>query len=165
MNVWLPVLKAALPFVSKIVAEALPAFTRRNEPDASAELVSQQIAELQAAVTGNAEAVKGLAAQVAQTITALDASEAEQAQQFSSLRDALAESVARCEEAAANMTALAQAQDARLEIVAEELQTLQSLQTRVDGFERQLAGMRKRVFVVVAGAMFVLIVAFIALLR
>jgi len=75
MAAWLPVLKAALPYIGNIVAAAVPVFTRRKEQDASAELVSRQIAELQEAVTGNVEAVKGLAAQVERTITALDAGE------------------------------------------------------------------------------------------
>jgi len=148
---WLPVLKAALPYVGNIVAAAVPVFTARHGQDASAELVSRQIAELQEAVTGNAKAVKGLAAQVEQSITALDASEASLAQRLTTLQDALA----RCESAAA----LAQAQAARQESVAA------AMHARVDGFEQQLAGIRRREIAVALAAMLALIVAGIALLR
>ena len=77
MAVWLPVLKAALPYISNIVAAALPAFTQRKSAEAAgaADLINQQIAELQTAVTGNAAALKTLAEQVEKTLTALDGAE------------------------------------------------------------------------------------------
>lgn len=151
MAAWLPVLKAALPYISNIVAVAVPVFTSRKEQDASAGLVSQQIAELQEAVIRNTEAVKGLAAQVEQTITALDAGEADLAQRLANLQDALA----RCE----NTATQAQAQATRVEVVAT------TWQARAEGFERQLAGNRRREIAVGATTMLALIVAFIALLR
>ncbi len=122
MAVWLPVLKAALPYVSNIVAAALPAFTRRKDDETSGELITQQITELQTAVTSNAEAVKTLAAQFEKTLSALEASEAEMAerltermtqrigQQLASVHEGLA----RCESTAS----LAQAQASRLEGVS-----------------------------------------------
>ena len=151
MPAWLPVLKAALPYVSNIVAAAVPVFTARREQDASGELTARQIAELQAAVTGNAETVKGLAAQVEKTITALDAGEADLAQRLAALQDALA----RCESTAT----LAQAQVTRLEGVAA------ALQERVEGFEQQGTGTRGREAAIAGIAVLAMIVALFALLR
>jgi len=151
MPAWLPVLKAALPYVSNIVAAALPVFTARREEDASGELISRQIAELQEAVTGNAETVKGLAAQVEKTITALDAGEADLAQRLANLQDALA----RCE----SMATLAQAQVTRLE------GTLAAMQERLDGFEHQGTGTRGREAAIAGIAVLAMIVALFALLR
>lgn len=151
MAAWLPVVKAALPYVSNIVAAAVPVFTNRKGQDGSAELVSRQIAELQEAVTGNAEAVKGLAAQVEKTITALGAGEADLAQRFATLQEALA----RCE----NTATLAQAQVTRLEGVTA------AMQARAEEFEPQVAAARRREFAVAAAAVLALVLALIALLR
>ncbi len=165
MAAWLPILKAALPYVGNIVAAALPVFTRRQE--ASAELVSRQIAELQEAVTGNAEAVKVLAAQVEKTLTALAAGESELAQrirqelsqqlsqhispQLASLNAALD----RCE----NTANLAQAQASRLDGVAA------ALQQRSASFEQDRGASRHRELVIAAIALFALLLAVIALVR
>ena len=150
MAAWLPVLKAALPYVSNIVAAALPVFTARRGPDASAELVSRQIAELQDAVTHNAEAVKGLAAQVEKTITALDGGEAELARRLAALQETLG----RCESAAN----LVQAQATRQEGVAA------SMQIQVDELERQVEAARRRELAITAVAALALLVAVTALL-
>jgi hypothetical protein len=67
-------LKAVIPHVGDILTAAKPAFTRR-EPAAAAnqgDLVQQQIAELQAAVSQQAAHVKELAAQLANTISAIE---------------------------------------------------------------------------------------------
>ena len=67
-------LKAVLPHVGDIVSAAKPAFTKRkpepaaNQPD----LVQQQIAELQAAVSQQSGHIKELAAQLENTVAALD---------------------------------------------------------------------------------------------
>jgi chromosome segregation ATPase len=151
MPAWLPILTAALPYVGNIVSAALPAFTSRKEQDASAELVARQIAELQAAVTGNAETIKGLASQVEQTMTALAEGESDLARRLAAMQDA----VARCE----TTGALAQAQSARLDGVAT------ALQVRVGEFEQQLAGARRRNGLVAAIALVALSVALFALLR
>ena len=69
----LPALKAVIPHVGDILTAAKPAFTRK--PDAAAnqaDLVQQQIAELQAAVSQQSSHIKELAAQLENTITALD---------------------------------------------------------------------------------------------
>lgn len=71
---WLAVGKLVLANLDTIVGVAKPLFTRKK-PDAQpteADLVSQQIAELQAASSGNAERIRDLAAQLKQVVTALD---------------------------------------------------------------------------------------------
>ena len=72
---WLiPALKAVIPHVGDILAAAKPAFTKRK-PDAAAnqpDLVQQQIAELQAAVSQQSGHIKELAAQLENTLTALE---------------------------------------------------------------------------------------------
>lgn len=157
MAAWLPFLKIALPYVSNIVAAAIPAFTRHKGEDASDTVVTQQIAELQEAVTGNAEAVKVLAAQLEQTMTALAASEAESEQRATRHFADLRESIARCESA----VNLAQAQTTRLDGVSaammmriEELE----LQSRL-----QRGGERRRERLITAVALLALILALVAL--
>src|SRR5438045_8409659 len=75
MASWLAAaLKAVIPHVGDILSAAKPAFTKRkpelaaNQPD----LVQQQIAELQAAVSQQSAHIKELAAQLANTLTALE---------------------------------------------------------------------------------------------
>ena len=71
MASWLQAaLKAVLPHVGDIVAAAKPAFT--NKPTANQDVVQQQIAELQAAVSQQSAHVKELAAQLANTIAAIE---------------------------------------------------------------------------------------------
>ena len=165
MAAWFSVLQAAMPFISNIVAAAIPAFTRAKDEGSSNELVEQQIVELQQAVTSNAESVKGLATQVAQTLTALDASEAEQAQRLASLQDQLV----RDRDASANevtkLVAWVQAQEARLDGLASELQALQTSQTRVVEFERQLAGLQRLGLVVLGVAVFAVIALVVVVLK
>jgi hypothetical protein len=74
MAAWLPVIKASLPYVTQIITAAIPAFTSKPINEKADELVPKQIAELQAAVTHNAEAVKGLATQLKDTIEGIDQS-------------------------------------------------------------------------------------------
>lgn len=74
MAAWLiPALKAVLPHAGAIISAAAPVFTR-NKPDANtpAELLQQQIGELQAAAAQNAAHVKDLAAQLQATVAALE---------------------------------------------------------------------------------------------
>jgi chromosome segregation ATPase len=152
MAAWLPVLKAALPYVSNIVAVALPVFTSRRGPDAAAaELVPQQITELQAAVTRNAEAVKGLAAQIEQTITALDTGEAELTQRLTVLQDA----IAGCETLANQVQVQITQQDGIAALI----------QTQVDQLDEKLEAARRREVAIIAIGILALIVAVIALLR
>lgn len=79
MSAWLALIKAGLPYIAEIVADNLPVFTKRKEPSPNpADLMSQQIAELQQAVQHNAESIKALAEQLQQTLKALEAAAAEQ---------------------------------------------------------------------------------------
>ncbi|HUQ76563.1 MAG TPA: hypothetical protein VM183_17720 [Burkholderiales bacterium] len=70
----LPALKAVLPHMGDILSAAKPAFTKRKPETVAnpADLVQQQIAELQAAVSQQSAHIKELAAQLENTITALD---------------------------------------------------------------------------------------------
>lgn len=72
MATWLATTKLLLPIVTEIVTSALPAFTARKDQQKSADLVAQQIAELQAAVTRNAESVQAIATQLQQTVAAIE---------------------------------------------------------------------------------------------
>jgi hypothetical protein len=76
MAAWLiPAVKAILPFISPIVSSALPVFTTRKSDEAAAaqaNVLQQQIIELQSAVTQNALHIKELAEQLQKTVTALE---------------------------------------------------------------------------------------------
>jgi hypothetical protein len=79
MPSWLiPALKAVLPHVGDIVSAAKPVFTRKKveTPVAGADVLQQQIAELQAAAAQNAEHVRELAEQLQTTVAALQTSAA-----------------------------------------------------------------------------------------
>lgn len=69
MPAWLPLLKASLPYITQIVATAAPAFTAKRSTDP---VVTQQIEELQEAVTNNAESIQLLAEKLQQTIQGID---------------------------------------------------------------------------------------------
>lgn len=72
---WLiPTLKAVIPHVGDIINAAKPAFTKRKaEPAANqGDLVQQQIGELQAAVSQQSAHIKELAAQLENTVTAIE---------------------------------------------------------------------------------------------
>jgi|SRR5690606_7170613 hypothetical protein len=72
MAVWIPLLKAALPYVTQIVATAIPAFTAKPGPTKPDDVTAQQIAELQSAATQNAESIHILAEKLQQTIQGID---------------------------------------------------------------------------------------------
>lgn len=71
---WLAVGKVVLGNLDTIISVVKPAFTRKpvDAVPGQAELVNQQIAELQNACAGNAEQIKALAADLKQVVTALD---------------------------------------------------------------------------------------------
>jgi len=75
MAAWLtPALKAVIPHLGTIVSAVVPAFTRKKA-DAAAnqmQLLQDQIAELQTAVSQNAEYIKDLATQLQSTVSALE---------------------------------------------------------------------------------------------
>ncbi len=83
---WLPVLKASLPYVSQIVTAALPAFTAKPPGARPEDVVPRQIAELQEAVTANAERVKELAIQLKEVLESMDAGVAESQAEIARLR-------------------------------------------------------------------------------
>ena len=72
MAVWLPILKASLPYVTQIVATAIPAFTSKPVSRKPDDEVQRQIAELQSAVTKNAESVQSLAMQLKVALEGID---------------------------------------------------------------------------------------------
>lgn len=72
MAVWIPLLKASLPYVTQIVASAIPAFTAKPDAERANDLTAQQIAELQSAVTQNAESIHILAEKLQQTIQGIE---------------------------------------------------------------------------------------------
>jgi hypothetical protein len=72
---FVPAVKAVLPYLSSIVAAALPVFTTRKSDEAAAaqaQLLQQQIKELQSAASQNAVHIKELAEQLQKTIAALE---------------------------------------------------------------------------------------------
>lgn len=72
MPAWLPLLKASLPYVTQIVATALPAFTSKPVEEKTDDITAQQIAELQSAATQNAESIHILAEKLQQTIEGIE---------------------------------------------------------------------------------------------
>jgi hypothetical protein len=70
---WLAVGSLVLGNLDKIMAVMRPAFTRRNAAAGTqAELLDQQIAELQSASAANAEQIRALAAQLKDVVSALE---------------------------------------------------------------------------------------------
>jgi hypothetical protein len=76
MAAWfVPTVKAILPYVSTVVAAAMPVFTTRKSDEAAAaqaQLLQQQIAELQSAASQNAVHIKALAEQLQKAVAALE---------------------------------------------------------------------------------------------
>lgn len=74
MAVWLiPALKAILPHIGTILSVAVPVFTKKNaDAVANQALLQQQITELQSAASQNALHIKELAAQLQNTVAALE---------------------------------------------------------------------------------------------
>ncbi|HLA70464.1 MAG TPA: hypothetical protein VK624_03070 [Steroidobacteraceae bacterium] len=71
---WLTVGRLVLTNLDTIIGVVKPAFTRKKVEAVAnqAEIVSQQIAELQSAVATNVEQIKELAEQLKNVVTALD---------------------------------------------------------------------------------------------
>ena len=76
MAAWfVPAVKAILPYVSAIVTATIPVFTTRKSDEATAaqaQLLQQQVAELQSAASQNAVHIKELAEQLQKTVAALE---------------------------------------------------------------------------------------------
>lgn len=60
MAAWLPILKTVLPYIGPVVQAALPHLTRKKS-DKADPISAAQIAELQDAVSRNAESLRALA--------------------------------------------------------------------------------------------------------
>lgn len=77
MPAWLiPALKAIAPHIGTILSATKPVFTKKSASsgDNPSQLMQQQVAELQTAVTANATHIQELAAQVQRTVDALEQS-------------------------------------------------------------------------------------------
>lgn len=72
MAAWIPVVKSAMPYVVQVLSIAIPAFTSRSANREVKDIVPEQIAELQTAVTQNAESVKILAEQLKGSMEGVD---------------------------------------------------------------------------------------------
>jgi hypothetical protein len=74
MPAWLmPTLKAIAPHVGTILSATLPVFTKKSSEAANqTAILQQQVSELQTAAAANATHVRELAAQMQQTVTALE---------------------------------------------------------------------------------------------
>lgn len=75
MAAWfIPALKAVLPHVGTIISAAAPAFTKKRLAESANQtlLLQQQIGELQTAASQNAAHIKELAAQLQDTVAALE---------------------------------------------------------------------------------------------
>lgn len=73
MAAWLPAIKAIFPYVTQVITLAVPIFTQKPAQEASHEVISHQIAELQEAVTHNAESLKVLATQMQKLLSEIEA--------------------------------------------------------------------------------------------
>jgi len=73
MAPWLPAVKVVLPYLTQVVAAAIPAFTQKSDKSGADELTLRQITELQHAVVQNAESIKTVASQMQQVIQDLEA--------------------------------------------------------------------------------------------
>jgi hypothetical protein len=68
----LPALKAILPHVGTIVEAAKPVFRRSTASGETRQTVEEQIAELQLAITQNADHITALAEQLHKTVAVLE---------------------------------------------------------------------------------------------
>lgn len=71
MVAWAPILNA-LPIVMEIIKIAKPVFTSNSDDKSEEEVMPTQIAELQSAVTQNAESLTEIATQLKSTIEGID---------------------------------------------------------------------------------------------
>jgi hypothetical protein len=85
---WLAVGRLVLANLDTIIGVVKPAFTRRKVEalPSQTDLLNQQIAELQAAASSNADQVKQLASQVKEVVAALEQAAADAAAQRATTR-------------------------------------------------------------------------------
>ena len=94
MPVWIPLLKASLPYLVDVAAKTIPAFTSRSAGARPEDVVPRQIGELQNAATHNAEAVKLMAEQLQKTIEGIESGSAALQKEMRFLRRLAAASLA-----------------------------------------------------------------------
>lgn len=86
----LPIIKAVAPYVAQIAAAAIPAFTSKPAEVAKSDpVIAQQIQELQAAATQNAQSIHTLAEQLQQAIQGIENAAQEAKQQAAFYRTLL----------------------------------------------------------------------------
>lgn len=69
----LPFIKAVAPYLAQVATVAIPAFTSKTAGETKSDpIIAQQIAELQNAVTQNAQSVHTLAEKIQQVIEGLE---------------------------------------------------------------------------------------------
>jgi hypothetical protein len=72
MAPWFVLLKPVLPALGNVIADAVVQKFTKPKPKATADEVAAQLAELQNAATGNAEAIKVVAEQLERTVKAIE---------------------------------------------------------------------------------------------
>lgn len=65
---FLPIIKAVIPYLAQVATAAIPAFTSKPEAVKSDPIVANQIEELQAAATQNAQSIQVLAEKTQQVM-------------------------------------------------------------------------------------------------
>ena len=69
---YLSIIKALAPYLAQVATAAIPAFTSKPEAVESDPVVANQIAELQAAATQNAQSIQVLAERIQQTMQGIE---------------------------------------------------------------------------------------------
>jgi septal ring factor EnvC (AmiA/AmiB activator) len=127
MAAWLPLLNASLPYVTQLITVAIPAFTSKPGAGKSEDIVAKQVTELQAAVTGNAESIRGLAAELKQTIEGIDAAGQALQQQIAELQVGVSHNAESIRGLAAELKQTTAAIDAAGQALQQELIRLRRL--------------------------------------
>lgn len=86
---WITAIGTALPYIESVAKIALPVFKQRMSDKDAGDQQARQIAELQTAITHNAEHVRALAQQLQTALVALEQAGAEAAAAQRRLRAAL----------------------------------------------------------------------------
>lgn len=86
----LPFIKAVTPYIAQVATVAIPAFTSKSSGESKSDpVVAQQIAELQNAVTQNAQSVHTLAEKLQQVIEGLESTAEEAKNQATAYKKGL----------------------------------------------------------------------------
>lgn len=85
----LVIIKALAPYVAQIAAAAIPAFTSKSEAVKVDPVVNQQIEELQAAATQNAQSIHTLAEKLQQAIQGIEIATVQAKKQVSTFKTLL----------------------------------------------------------------------------